>query len=151
MPHGRDRSRPLVEAIEQPVHLQIGQPADVGQRAGELGDAVADRRQASDDAHAAIGQRVEVDRPVLGRPDQLRRRQVAGADEIVHLVVALAEHTGRLHPPAHVATAVRPRQPDVLADGEGHRSPGAPDLVGQLHAGGRRADDEHAALVEVVR
>ena len=86
----------------------------------------------------------------LGRADQLRRREVAGADEVVDLVVALVEDAGGLHPPEDVAPAVAPRQPHVLADGEGDRSAGAVDLVGELDAGRRRADDEHAPLVEVV-
>ena len=95
--------------------------------------------------HADRRERVEVDRAPLGRADQLRRRKVAGADEVVDLVVALVEDAGGVHPPEDVAAPVGPRQPDVLADGERDRAAAAVDLVGELHAGGRRADDEHAA------
>ena len=61
-------------------------------------------------------ERVEVERRALGRADQLRRRQPAGARQVVDLVVALVPDAGRVHPPQHVAAAIRPRQPHVLAD-----------------------------------
>ena len=66
--------------------------------------------------------------------------------QVVDLVVALVPDARRVHPPQHVAAAIRARQPHVLADGERHRPAGAVDLVGELHAGRRRADDEHAAV-----
>ena len=88
---------------------------------------------------------------MLGRADQLRRRDVAGADEVVDLVVALVEHAGGVEPPEDVAAAIGPRHAHVLADGEGHLPPAAVDLVGQLHAGGRATDDEHPGVGELRR
>ena len=58
----------------------------------------------------------------LGRADELRRRQPARARQIVDLVVALIPDARRLHPPQHVAAAIRPRQPHVLADRERDRA-----------------------------
>ena len=71
--------------------------------------------------------------------------------EVVDLVVALVPDARRVHPPEHVAAAIRARQPHVLADRERHRPAGAVDLVGELHAGGRRADDQHAAFGQLSR
>ena len=96
-------------------------------------------------------ERVEIERRPLGRADELRRRQPARARQVVDLVVALVPDARGLHPPEHVAAAIRPRQPDVLADRERHRPAGAVDLVGELHAGRRRADDEHAAFGQLRR
>ena len=61
-------------------------------------------------------------------------------------VVPLVPDARRLHPPEHVASAIGARQTDVLADGQRHRPAGAMNLARQLHAGRRRADDEHAAF-----
>ncbi len=80
----------------------------------------------------------------------MRRRDVAGPDEIVDLVVALVEDTSGLHPPEDVATAVGARHPHVLADGKSDVPSAAVDLVGELHAGGRSTDDEHPGVVELV-
>ena len=46
----------------------------------------------------------------------------------------------------HVAVPIGPRQPHVLADRQGHVSARAVDFIGQLHAGGGRADDQHATV-----
>ena len=73
---------------------------------------------------------------------------MAGPDEVVDLVVAFVEHAGGVHPPEDVAPAVGPWHPHVLADGERDRAAASLDLVGQLDARRRGADDEHAALVE---
>ena len=80
------------------------------------------------------------------RADELRRRQPARARQVVDLVVALVPDARRVHPPQHVAAAIRARQPHVLADRQRHGPAGAVDLGGELHAGRRRADDEDAAF-----
>ena len=54
----------------------------------------------------AITQRVEVDRAPLRRADQLGRGEMAGADDVVELVVPLVEDAGRVGPPEDVAAAV---------------------------------------------
>ncbi len=115
-------ARPLVERVEQPLHLQIRERELIAQPAREQRAAVADRAQAADDLDASAGERVEIERRVLGRADQLRRRQAARAHEVVDLVVALVPDAGRLHPPEHVAAAVRSRQPHVLADRRASRA-----------------------------
>ncbi len=65
-------------------------------------------------------------------------------------VVPLVEDAGGVGPPEDVAAAVGPRHPDVLADGERDVAAAAVDLLGQLDAGGRRPDDQHAAVVQIV-
>ena len=97
-----------------------------------------------------LGERVEVERGALGRARELHRRHAAGPHDVVHLVVALVEHAGRLHPPVDVATPVHAGPAHVLADGQRDRTTRALDLVGDLHAGRRRADDQHPALGELV-
>ena len=113
--------------------------------------AVADAGEAADQLHADAGERVEVERRALGRSRELHRRHAAGPHDVVDLVVALVEHAGRLHPPVDVATPVHAGPAHVLADGQRDRAARALDLVGDLHAGRRRADDQHAALGELRR
>ena len=108
--------------------------------------AVAHRGEAADELDPARRERVEVEVGVLRRADELRGRDVAGADEVVDLVVALVETPGPVHPPHDVAAPVRPRHAHVLADRERDLAAGAQELVGDLQAGGRGADDQHAAL-----
>ena len=86
-----------------------------------------------------------------GVPIELRRRDVAGPDEIVDLVVALVEHTGGVQPPEDVATPIGPWQPDVFAYRERDWAAAGQDLVGQLDARRRSPDDEHAAIGELGR
>ena len=69
----------------------------------------------------------------------------AGSDQVLDLVVALVEDAQLVHPPVDVAAAVGPRHPDVVADRDGHRPPGSPQLVGDLHARRGGADDQHLA------
>ena len=117
----------------------------------EQGDPVAHRSEPTDDLHADLTERVEIDRAPLGRADQLRRRDVAGPDQIVDLVVALVEHAGGVHPPEDVAPAIGPWHPHVLADRQRDRAAASMDLVGQLDARRRAADDEHAAARRAAR
>ena len=78
----------------------------------------------------------------------LERGKAAGAPQVLDLVVALVVQARRVHPPLDVPAAVRPRCAHVLAHRQRHGTPGAVDLVGDLRAGGGRADDHDAALLE---
>src|SRR6185312_10158021 len=69
------------------------------------------------------------------------------AVDVVDVVPAFVELADRVEPPVDVATAVRARQPDVFTDGNRHRVPGSSELVGDLYAGCRCADDEHLTVV----
>ena len=97
------------------------------------------------------GERVEVEGRPLGRAAQLHRRHAAGPHDVVDLVVALVEDAARLHPPVDVAVAVHAGASHVLAHRQGDGAARAADLVGDLHAGRRCTDDEHAALGELAR
>ena len=61
----RVRPRPLVERVEQPVHLEVGQRELIAQPAGKQRPAVAHRRQPADELDADRGERVEVERRPL--------------------------------------------------------------------------------------
>ena len=135
---------------EQPVHLEIGERARVGQRSGELGDAVAEPAESTDDPDPEITQRVEVDRASLRGADELGRGEMAGADDVVERVVPLVEDACCVGPPEDVAAAVGPGHPDVFADGQRDVATAAMDLLGELYPGGRRPDDQHATEVQVV-
>ena len=111
----------------------------------------ADRHEPTDDLHAAVAERVEVEVAAVVVADELHRRVPAGAVDVVDLVVALVELADPVEPPVDVATAVRARQPNVLADRDRDLAPGAAELVGDLHARRRRADDEHAAVARELR
>ena len=63
---------------------------------------------------------------------------------------ALVEDAGGVGPPEDVAAAVGARHPDVLADGQRDVATAAMDLLGELDPGGRRPDDQHAAVVQIV-
>ena len=89
------RARPLVERVEQALHLQVGEREQVAQAAREERAAVADRRQPADQRDAHRGERVEIERGPLGRADQLRRRQAPRPRQVVDLVVALVPDARR--------------------------------------------------------
>lgn len=78
---------PGVEGVEEAVHLQVGEGAEVGERAGELGHAVAEPAEPPDELHPPGGERVQVDRGAFGSADELGRRDVARPDDVVDLVV----------------------------------------------------------------
>ena len=52
---------PAVEPVEQSVHLQVGESTGVGDTARELGDAVAQCTEPTDDLDAEIAEAVQVD------------------------------------------------------------------------------------------
>ena len=141
---------PLVDGVEEPAELQVGELALVPQRSRELELGAPHPRHATDQLHPDVGQRVEVEGGPFGRARQLHRWHPPGPHDVVHLVVALVEHTGRLHPPVDVPPAVHPRPPHVLADGQGDRAAGHVDLVGDLHSARRGAHHQHPTLGELV-
>ena len=137
---------PFVERIQQPLHLEVGEREQVAQPAREERPPVAHGGEPADDLHADVAERVEVERRALRRAHELRRRQPAGAGQVVDLVVALVPHARAIHPPQHVAAAVGARQAHVLAHRERDRPARLVDFGGELQAGGGRPDDEHAAV-----
>ena len=140
------RLGPLVERVQQALHLEVREREHVPQATGEQRAAVTYRRPAAYQLDAHRGERVEIQRRPLGGPDELGRRQPPGPGEILNLVVPLVPHARRVHPPQHIASAVRARQPHVLPHRESHRPTRPPQLGGQLHAGRRGSHDEHAAV-----
>ena len=140
---------PFVDGVEQPAHLQVGQRAVIGQPAREQRLAVADGGELADDLDPGIAERVQVEAGMVPRPGQLQRGHPAGALDVVDLGPELVQHAGRVHPPLDVAPAIEPGHADMLAGREPDLPARGLDLVRQLHAGGRAADHQHAALGQV--
>jgi len=155
-PDGRDRlgvedlaAQPVgvdvgVDPVEQGGHLPV-RGGDGRRHVGREPDpAAVDRRDPPDQPDAVGLQRRQVERPVVRPADQLQRRLRPGRARIRHLVDRPVEQAGRREPPEDVHAAVAAGQPAVAADGERHVPAGGPQLVGDLHAGCRGADDEDA-------
>ena len=87
--------------------------------------------------------------PLVGA-GELHGGDAPRSDDVVHLVVALVEHAGHLHPPVDVPVPVDARRAHVLADGEDHLAARASDFVRDLHAGRRCADHHHRPLAELL-
>ena len=119
------------------------------QRSRELRLSLGDAGDPADELDADVGQRVEVERPALGRAGQLKRRHPPRPVDVIDLVVALVVHAGDVHPPFDVLAPVDARRPHMLANGQGHRTARAVNLIGKLGAGRGRADHQHAAVVEL--
>ena len=100
---------PLVDGVEQPALLQVGQGALVTERAGKLCLAFREPGERAHEPHPQIGERVEIQRGPLWRPDQLGRRNPPCAHDVVDLVVSLVVQTGAVHPPQDVLAAVGAR------------------------------------------
>ena len=141
---------PLVDRVQQPLELEVREVADVAQRAGERRRGAVHRAQATDQRRAARSQRVEVQVRPLRRADELRRRHVPRPHQIVDLVEALVVAADLVEPPHDVPVPVGPGHADVLADGDRHLAPGAQQLVGELQARGRSADDQHRTGPQLV-
>ena len=141
----------FVDPVEQPVLLEVGVGDEVGQATRELGHVARDSHQLARHADTLADERVDVEGTTFGASHELERRQSTSPREVLDLLVSFVELTDRVHPPVDVVAAVRARQSDVVADREGHVSPAALQLVGDLGPRGRSADDEHVAARELRR
>src|SRR5262245_28330730 len=114
------------------------------QVAGELHNAAFDACKAAEQSDAVARKLMQVDGMAApGAGDvrlagklRLRRRQVT------YFAVVLA-HPGE--PPVRILAAVAPRRPPSAAGREVDHSPGLIELLRDLCAGLRAADDEHGA------
>ena len=88
----------------------------------------------------------QVERRAVGPAHELERRLAARQLEVEDLAPVSLEDAHRVEPPQDVPPAVDARQARVTAHGERHRTARGVDLVGELDAGRRRPDDQHAAL-----
>ena len=70
-------ARPLVDEVEQPAHLEVGQRAHVAQRSGKLRLAVVDAGQPPDELDADAAERIEVERAPLVGAGELQRSHAA--------------------------------------------------------------------------
>ena len=83
-------SGPGVDGVEQPLELDVGEAALVGQRPGELGDSgVGDAGESPGELHAFVLEGVEVDGGPLGGSDELEGGQAASPDDVVDTTLAL--------------------------------------------------------------
>ena len=104
----------------EPENCALPSVGDAGETAGQL--------------HAGVGERVEVEGRAVGRSGKLQRGHAPRARDVVHLVVALVEHAGRVHPPFQILAAIHARRADVLAGRDRDRAPRALQLVRDLGA-----------------
>ena len=140
------RVHPTIDAGKEPVHLQIGQCAVVGQRSRELRLAVTKADEATHELDARLAQAVEIDGHALRRSDQLGRRQAPRPFDVLDGIVANVHGADGIHPPQDVPSAVGARHSDVLSDGKHDTATRGLDLPGELNATRRGADDHHAAI-----
>ena len=132
----------LVDAIEQAGLLEVGAAEIVGERAGELGFAIRAGDEAPDEPDAGLVQLAQAERAPLGCPDKFRGRQPAGACEIGDGVVRLVEESEDVHPPMDVVASVRARKPDVVSHGDRDFTTASYELVRDLDARCRGANDQ---------
>ena len=76
------------------------------------------------------------------RPRKIRRN-------IVHLVVALVEHTGGIHPPLQVFATVNARRSNVLTHRQSDRAARAVYFIGDLSTARGCTDDQDATVGEL--
>ena len=94
---------------------------------------------------------IEVEGGAVGCAGKLQRGNPSRPRDVVHLVVALVEHAGGVHPPFQILAAIDARRADVLADRQGDLTPRALQLVRDLGAARRSAHDQHAAVGDLIR
>ena len=94
---------------------------------------------------------VEVQGRAVGRAGKLQRGDPSRPRDVVHLVVALVEHAGGVHPPFQILAAIHARRPDVFSDRQRDRSPRALELVRDLGAARGSAHDQDATVGELAR
>ena len=82
---------------------------------------------------------------MIGAAHQLQRRLASGSSHIADVVDGLVERPDQVEPPEDVQAPISAWYPAVAADRDGHVAAAAVQLVGELHAGGGRAHDEHTA------
>ncbi|VXC20785.1 conserved hypothetical protein [Pseudoclavibacter sp. 8L] len=112
----------------------------------EADDPVLAAVRATDERDAARRERTEVDRVPASRAADGDRHVLRPARRRRGL--PLAEHA---EPPDEVAIPVGTRRAVVWADGEEDLPAGAAQLIGDLHAGGTRADHEDRAIGKLLR
>ena len=103
----------------------------------------ADPVQPSEQGHSSPVEIVQADRRSAVAAGQVRVSVEAPLRCIEHVWRPL-EQAHLALPVEAVLAAIAARQPRVMADGERHLTPCAPQLVGELDAGRGGADDEHA-------
>ena len=142
----------VVEAVEEPIQVRVRGTDGRGEVVAEASGTALDRGEPSDEARRPLLEAAEVE--VLGGPlgvvaaHELQRGLPARGHRVGHLVDGPGQAAGVLEPPEDVEAAVPPGHPGVAPDREGDVATGPVQLVGDLHAGRRRAHDEHAARPE---
>ena len=143
-------ARVSVEGVEQPTQLEVRQRADVRQRSGELRDPVAKAGEPADQPRrrrpaTRSGRGVRVP-PTSCGDGTLRARTTSSTSSQRWSSTPI-----RVEPREDVLPAIAPGHTDVLAGGERDLATGTLQLLGDLNAAGRGADDEHATVRQLVR
>ena len=113
---------------------------------GEPHPVTVDREHPADQPDLVGLQGGQVEPPVVGPADQLGGWLVPREQAVGHLVDRGVEEAEAVEPPEDVHAAVGARHAGVAADGDRHVAAGRPELVGELDAGRRGADHQHAPV-----
>ena len=141
----------LVDAPQKPSHALVSGGDCRGQVRGEPHPVAVDREHPACQIDPVGLQGGQVEPPVVGPADQLGGWLVSREQAVGHLVDRGVEDAEAVEPPVDVHAAVGARHAGVAADGDRHVSPGRPELAGELDAGRRGADDQHAAVRQRAR
>ena len=140
-----------VDPLEDAQHARMRSLRGPIEVAGERGLCAIDGREPADQPHAEAGQNAEIEVAVVGAADQLQRRLTAGRLEIAPFEGRIVQNAGLLHPGVDVPSAIAAGHAGVIPDGERHRPPRGMDLLGELSAGRRGADHQHAGFRKLPR
>ena len=81
----------VVDAFEQPMHLEVGIGYKMADATRELHDRRTDPHQLADRANPRAEQRLQVEIAPLRTADQLQRSDAPGTLDVVYSVVPLVE------------------------------------------------------------
>ena len=139
-------SDPLVDYVEQPAQLQVGEGALVAKRSRELRLPVRNSDEAAHQANASIGECIQIQGGSFRGPDQLGRGGPARPFDVVDLVVPFVMEPGSTHPPQDVLAAIHSWHANVLAYRQCDGAPRAMHLLGDLDPRCRSAHHQGPAV-----
>ena len=141
----------LVDAPEKPSHALVSGGDRGGQVSGEPHPVTVDREHPAGQPDPVGLQGGQVEPPVVGPADHLGGWLVPREQAVGHLVDRGVEEAEAVEPPVDVHAAVGAGHAGVAADGDRHVASGRPELVGELGAGRRGADHQHAPVRQRAR
>jgi hypothetical protein len=136
----------LVDPSEKLPHAPVSGGDCGGQVGGEPHPVTVDREHPACQADPVLLQGGQVEPSVVGPADHLGGWLVPREQAVGHLIDRRVEEAEAVEPVVDVHPAVVAGHAGVPADGDRHVSSGRPELVGELGAGRRHADHQHATV-----